>query len=149
MSFIKPANYENSKTRKYKNDPGRAENTEYDKDTDTYTCKKEEKFKASSIKKRKTKGGYGQEVIIYSCAECSGCPYKKECIKGNNSKKPLEEYGKNLQVSKQSNQYRKEDLERITSKEEKILRMNRSILMFQNFPGTVLGRALKVCPYAI
>lgn len=54
-------------------------------------------------------------------------PYKKECIKGNNGKKPLEESNKNLQVSKQFETYRKADLERITSEEGCELRINRSI----------------------
>jgi transposase len=39
LSYIKPANYEISKTRKYKNDIGKIENMEYDAQTDTYSCK--------------------------------------------------------------------------------------------------------------
>ncbi len=38
-SYIKPTNYEISKTRKYKTDISRRENMSYDKETDTYTCK--------------------------------------------------------------------------------------------------------------
>ena len=48
-------------------------------------------------------------------------------LEGNNSKKPLEERNKSLQVSKQFEAYRKADLERITSEEGCELRMNRSI----------------------
>lgn len=55
------------------------------------------------------------------------CPYKKECIKGNHSKKPLEEREKTLYVSKKFIKYREEDLERIQSLEGCELRMNRSI----------------------
>lgn len=39
LSYIKPANYEISKTRKYKNDIGKIENMEYDVKKDIYTCK--------------------------------------------------------------------------------------------------------------
>ena len=52
---------------------------------------------------------------------------KKECIKGNHSKVPFEDRTKNLYVSRKFNQYREEDLERITSEEGILLRVNRSI----------------------
>lgn len=39
LSYIKPANYEISKTRKYKNDIGKIENMEYDVKKDSYTCR--------------------------------------------------------------------------------------------------------------
>ncbi len=126
-AFIKPANHEISKTRKYKKDIGRAENMEYDAESDSYTCKNGKKLIVSNVRKQKTKSGYERETTIYNCADCGGCPYKKECIKGNNSKKPLEERNKNLQVSKQFTRYRQEDLERIKSEEGCELRMNRSI----------------------
>lgn len=126
-AFLKTANYEISKTRKYKADAGRAENMEYDEGEDAYTCKNGKRLTVSGIRRQKTRSGYERETTVYSCADCSGCAYKKECIKGNNSKKPLEERNKNLQVSKQFDAYRKADLERITSEEGRELRMNRSI----------------------
>ena len=39
LQLLKPANYEISKTRKYKHDIGKIENMEYDKISDFYTCK--------------------------------------------------------------------------------------------------------------
>lgn len=133
LSYIKPANYEISKTRKYKKDIGRAENMEYDKDTDTYTCHNGKKLKADHIKKEKTRTGYEREVTVYACQECSGCPYKKECIKGNHCKTPLEERNKNLYVSKKFLEYREADLDRIQSEEGCGLRMNRSIQVEGSF----------------
>lgn len=38
-SYIKPSNYEISKTRKYKKDIGRMENMEYGAEGDVYTCR--------------------------------------------------------------------------------------------------------------
>ncbi|MCG7703017.1 transposase, partial [Clostridioides difficile] len=55
------------------------------------------------------------------------CQYKSSCIKGNNSKIPLENRTKNLQVSKLFHKKRKENLKRILSPEGSELRMNRSI----------------------
>ena len=126
-AFIKPANYEIGKKRSYQNDIGRAENMKYDPQEDTYTCHNGKRLKVSKIKKEKTKTGYERETTVYSCADCSGCPYKKECIKGNHSKVPFEDRTKNLYVSRKFNQYRKDDLERIRSEEGILLRVNRSI----------------------
>lgn len=38
LSFIKPQNYEQSKTKKYKAQIGRAENMRYDAESDCYIC---------------------------------------------------------------------------------------------------------------
>ena len=73
------------------------------------------------------------EKNIYQCEECSGCPYKKECIKGNNCKTPMEERNKVLSVAKTFLKYRKEDLERILSEEGILLRINRSIQVEGSF----------------
>ena len=84
IAFIKPANYEISKTRKYKNDIGKIENMEYDKISDFYTCKNNRKLTVSHIRHNKTKTGYVSEKTIYTCENCSDCPCKSDCIKGNN-----------------------------------------------------------------
>ena len=61
--FIKPANYEISKTRKYKNDIGKIENMEYDKISDFYTCKNNRKLTVSHIRHNKTKTGHAVQKI--------------------------------------------------------------------------------------
>ena len=127
IAFIKPANYEISKTRKYKNDIGKIENMEYDKISDFYTCKNNRKLTVSHIRHNKTKTGYVSEKTIYTCENCSDCPCKSDCIKGNNCKTPLGERTKVLQVAKTFIKHRKEDLERIISDERVLYRMNRSI----------------------
>ena len=127
ISFIKPANYEISKTRKYKNDIGKIENMEYDEISDFYTCKNNRKLTVSHLRHSKSKTGYVSEKTIYTCENCSGCPYKSDCIKGNNCKTPLEERTKVLQVAKTFIKHRKEDLERIISDKGVLYRMNRSI----------------------
>ena len=127
LSFIKPANYEISKTRRYRNDIGRVENMAYDEEHDCYTCKNGKKLTVVGVKKDKTATGYVREKTQYRCEDCSGCPHKTACIKGNNCKTPLEERTKNLEVSKRFKEYRKEDLERILTEEGCSLRLNRSI----------------------
>lgn len=127
LSYIKPANYEISKKRKYKKDIGKPENMEYDKETDSYTCRNGKKLTVNHIRHSKSKTGYVSEKTIYKCESCSGCPYKSECIKGNNCKTPMEERTKILQVAKAFLKYRQEDLERILSDEGILFRTNRSI----------------------
>lgn len=127
LSFIKTANYETRKTRKYKNDIGRIDNMSYDLENDYYICKNNKKLQNSGTKSKKSKTGYKGEITCYTCEDCSNCTYKSNCIKGNNSKKPLEERTKKLEVSKLFHEKRKDNLNRITSPLGCELRMNRSI----------------------
>lgn len=127
VPYIKPANYEISKTRKYKNDIGRIENMEYNPEADFYTCRNGKKLKADHVRHSKSKTGYVSEKTIYKCEDCSGCQYKNDCIKGNNCKTPLEERTKMLQVAKIFLKYRQEDLERILSNDGILFRTNRNI----------------------
>jgi transposase len=136
IAFIKPSNYEISKTRKYKTDISRRENMKYDAEQDVYICKNQKQLKVTGTKKSKSKTGYVSEKTCYSCEECKGCPYKTSCIKGNNSKIPMEERNKHLDVSKVFQQKRTEDLSRILSDEGCQLRMNRSIQAEGSFADT-------------
>ena len=127
IAFIKTINYEISKTRKYKNDIGKIENMDYDKENDFYKCHNGKQLKPESTKIKKSKTGYESEKTIYVCEDCSNCTYKSKCIKGNNCKTPSEERTKKFEISKKFSRQRKEDFERITTDEGCKLRMNRSI----------------------
>jgi len=50
LSYIKPANYEISKTRKYKNDIGKIENMAYDESSDSYTCRNDKKLTVDHVR---------------------------------------------------------------------------------------------------
>ena len=45
IAFIKPANYEISKTRKFKNDIGKIENMDYNEEQDFYTCRNDKQLR--------------------------------------------------------------------------------------------------------
>lgn len=126
-AYIKPQNYELSKTRKYKADISRRENMTYHEESDHYVCRNGKRLIAKAEKKSKSRSGYISQITIYESEDCTGCPYKQECIRGNNCKTPLDERVKKLNVSKVMKQKRLEDLERITSEYGTQLRMNRSI----------------------
>lgn len=127
VAFIKPADYEISKTRKYKNDISRIENMEYDEEDDCFICHEGRKLTHDGVKKKKTDAGFETRKELYSCKDCSNCPRKTSCIKGNNCSVPMEQRNKKLEFSKVFFSKRKESLERITSEEGCMLRMNRSI----------------------
>ena len=55
-SFIKPQNYENTKSKKFKNNIGKRENMIYNKIADTYTCANNKELKFIATTTRKAKG---------------------------------------------------------------------------------------------
>ena len=132
-AFIKPNNYEISKKRRFKTDIGKMENMDYDKENDFYICKNDRKLTAQYEKNGKTATGYRRTTTVYKCSDCSGCPYKTDCIKGNNCKTSMEQRNKTLYVSKTMKQKRTEDFERITSPYGIQLRVNRSIQAERSF----------------
>ena len=127
LAYIKPQNYEISKTRKYRQDIGRMENMKYDEKADCYYCKNGQALTVQYEKREKTASGYRRTVTVYRSNGCSGCPFKTDCIRGNNCKTPMEDRQKVLYVSKKMKEKRQETLERITSDYGTQLRMNRSI----------------------
>lgn len=126
LAFIKPANHEQAKTKKYKSDIGKRENMPYDAEKDAYLCYAGHKIQAAYEKNTRSKAGYPIVTTVYSCAHCAGCPHKSKCIKGT-SKTPLEERSKNLYVSKNFQRQRQEMETRIKTEEGILLRVNRAI----------------------
>ena len=61
LSYIKPANYEISKTRKYRNDIGKIENMGYDAESDAYICRNRKRLMAGHTRHSKSKTGYVSE----------------------------------------------------------------------------------------
>ena len=141
--MIKPANYEISKTRKYQKDISRFENMSYDADNDCYICKNNNRLTVSGSRIKKTATGYQREITHYVCEDCSHCPYKKECIKGNHCKTAWEERNKRIEVSRMFIEKRTECLERITSEKGIQLRVNRSIQAEGSFSETKDGMGFR------
>ena len=126
-AYIKPQNYEISKTRKYKLDISRRENMDYIENEDCYICSNGRRLSVIKERTKKNRNGYVSTETIYECEDCSGCPYKEKCIRGNNCNTPMEERNKRLNVSKVMKKKREETLERITTEYGAKLRQNRSI----------------------
>lgn len=117
--YIKPQNYERSKTKKYKSNMALRENMAYDAQKDEYTCQAGQKLRAKYVGKRKSKSGFESEITYYECDDCSACPRKKTCTRAKGNRQ--------IHVSKRFLEQRAASLERITSEKGILLRMNRSI----------------------
>jgi len=117
--YIKPQNYEKSKTRKFKSNMHLRENMPYDSNKDEYTCPNGKKFNAVYTGKRASKSGFESEITYYECESCEGCPLKKNCTRAKGNRK--------MQLSKEFLRQREQSLKNITSKQGVLLRMNRSI----------------------
>lgn len=117
--YIKPQNYERSKTKKFKNNMTLRENMAYDAEADEYTCQAGQKLRAKYESDRKSKSGYISRVTHYECDNCLSCPHKKNCTKAKGNRK--------MQVSKRFVQQRADSLARIIGEKGILLRMNRSI----------------------
>jgi len=118
-AYIKPQNYERSKTRKFKSNMSLRENMPYDAEKDEYTCQNGMKLQVVYTGKRKTKSGFESEITYYECESCDGCPHKKSCTKAKSNRK--------MQISKEFIRQREESKVRISSEMGIILRINRSI----------------------
>ena len=77
--YIKPQNYERSKTRKYKSNMALRENMAYDPEKDEYTCQAGQKLRVRHVGERKSKSGFVSRITYYECDDCSACPHKKGC----------------------------------------------------------------------
>lgn len=132
-AYIKPQNFEKSKTRKFRHDIGRRENMIYCEKDDYYVCSNARKLKYIKDQTRRSLNGYIKTETVYECENCSGCPNKEKCIHGNNCKTPMEERNKRITVSKVMNEKRQEAQARITTEYGTKLRMNRSIQVEGSF----------------
>ncbi len=119
IAYIKPQNYERSKTRASQRNAFLRENMPYDQDADTYTCPAGKTFEPIGKKTRKSKSGFESTVTVYECFACEGCPQKMLCTKAKGNRR--------MTVSKEFLALRQASLERITSEKGKMLRLNRSI----------------------
>ena len=117
--FIKPSNYEYSKTKKYQRDMEFRNAMKYDPETDTYTCKYGRKFNFREERERTYLSGYVSRKKVYRCENCTECPYLGKCYNGK--------YTRSLTVSEVFDKYREKSLENITSEDGILLRVNRSI----------------------
>lgn len=118
-AYIKPSNYEQMKSRAFKNKIGRRENMTYEASADTYICTQGRKLHFEKFKQRTSKSGFKSHVSVYHCEDCSACSVKDKCTKAKGNKR--------LEVSHEFTRLREISRKNIISEKGTLLRMNRSI----------------------
>lgn len=105
------------KDKEYQENPFRAENFGRDEDGNPI-CPNGKRFLFSH---RKTVPGncYGRQMEIYTCEDCSGCPYAERCKKTDKNR--------SINLNEELSSIHKEVLENLESIHGAYLRMNRSI----------------------
>lgn len=120
--FVKPQNYEKSKSRKYHNNKYLKENMSYNAETDIYNCPAGRQITAAYEHIRESASGFESTVTHYQCESCAGCTLRDKCF---TSKYP--DKNREFDVSKTFFRQRQHAMEQITSQEGILLRINRSI----------------------
>lgn len=110
-SYIKPSNYEKSKTRKYKKEQEFRKSLVYDKNQDKYKSKEGKEFIRCNDRYRKRKSGYVTTTKVYRCFNWNKAGQKT----------------KGIYIAETFQKYRKESLENIISDQGIEERLNRSI----------------------
>lgn len=118
-AYIKPINYEKTKTRKYRTNPYLPENMPYNAQQDYYQCPEGQKLKAKYTGHRYNANGYKSQYTAYEAENCTQCSQKSKCTKatGNRIIQRARTFLRLRQASEQN----------ITSPEGIQLRTNRSI----------------------
>ena len=88
-SFIKPSNYEQKKSKKFKKQIGRIENMTYDAEEDCFTCTQGRKL---LLRRECTEEKDGSFVTTawYRCEDYRGCLSREACCKARDTDQPKE-----------------------------------------------------------
>jgi len=89
VSFIKPANYEAQRTKKFKQRIGRIENMSYDETEDLFTCAEGRKL---LLRREKTEvvNGHFVTTAYYRCESCRNCSQRSVCCQAKDPEKSKE-----------------------------------------------------------
>ncbi len=117
--FIKPSNYEYSKTRKFQRQMEFRQSMDYLPDQDAFRCKVGRLLRYQYSRKRVSASGFKSTSKVYKCESCDDCAYLGKCYRGK--------YSKQIQVAESFDRYRARSLENVISEEGVLLRINRSI----------------------
>lgn len=119
--FVKPTNYDQKKSRKFKKQIGRVENMTYDPEEDSFTCAQGRKL---TLRRECTEQREGQLVSTawYRCEDCTVCPCRAQCCRAKEPTQPKE-----LCLQKTFWEKREQTTQWIVSKRGIHLRLCRSI----------------------
>lgn len=121
--YIKPQTWEMSKKRSFRNDIGRYQNMDYDKQDDVFICKNGKRLRKTKERRRRDSGAlYG----TYECESgCQRCPFRDECL--GPKRKGEKRARKHFDACVEHWELRQEAYGLLSSDEGILMRLNRSI----------------------
>src|SRR5699024_8600346 len=93
--------YRKEKKKKFKNDPFKTANWEYDDVTDSFICPNNRRLYFAYESNRKDKYGFKRHFNDYECEDCSGCPLRSLCTKAAEGKNKKLFYNKKWESQKE------------------------------------------------
>ena len=93
--------YRKEKTKKYKNDPFKTANWEYDEVTDSFICPNNRRLNYVYDSNRTDKYGFKRTFKVYECEDCSDCPLRSSCTKAAEGKNRKLFYNEKWEYQKQ------------------------------------------------
>ena len=89
LSFIKPANHEAKRTKKFRQKIGRIENMAYDPEEDCFTCAEGRRL---SLRRETSEllNGHFVTTAHYRCESCKGCSGRSACCQAKDPEQPKE-----------------------------------------------------------
>lgn len=82
-AYVKYGTFHKEKSKKWLQDITKSQNFIYDEKTDTYYCPAMKRPLVFMYEqKQKSINGFVSEIRVYECLNCSGCPHREKCVKG-------------------------------------------------------------------
>src|SRR5699024_6695479 len=78
--------YRKEKKKKFKNDPFKTANWQYDAETDSFICPNNRRLYFSYESNRKDKNGFKRTFKVYESENCTECPLRSLCTKAAKGK---------------------------------------------------------------
>lgn len=106
-AFVKYLYFHKEQSTKWRSNPFRTENLQYDPKDDSYVCPEGIRMKFIKEKVRMTDNGYKQTKRYYQAENCDECPSKDKCHKHPGNRR--------LEINPRLNSYKSVVRERLTS----------------------------------
>lgn len=116
-SYLKFSTFHYEQRRSFKGKKFHRDNMRYDDRQDCYYCPANRALAFKEERTKRTATGYEVHYRLYQCKDCGGCPYAKECKRGDGNR--------TIQISPKLEQYKAEARENLNSEKGWELRKKR------------------------
>jgi len=122
-NYVKYNTFHKEATKKWRSDPTRVQNWQYDEEEDRYQCGFGRTVNFQYEKKTKSKQGHESLIRVYECSSCEDCPHRDRCVK----KPEIPEYKRRIYINRRGNELRATARANLTSETGLVLRSLRPI----------------------